>query len=82
MADDLLHPLDMSAMESICRDTAQGWLWYCDEHDAHGNADNEDEARHMAAAHVAFFMDDPDADPGDECPVIVWQRTGHERVPD
>lgn len=27
MADNLPHPLDMSAMESVCRETAQGWLW-------------------------------------------------------
>lgn len=48
--------------------TLNGWVWYCDGHDTHGNADTEDEARHMAAAHqdyIAGIEDDEDDDSGD-----------------
>jgi hypothetical protein len=38
-----------------CSNTINGWIWYCDEHDTHGNADTEEEADHMAAAHVEFW---------------------------
>jgi hypothetical protein len=66
----------MAFMESVCSDTAAGWLWYCDEHNTHGNADSEDEAEHMADAHVEFMVYE-----GEEpCDVLVWQRTPHERA--
>jgi hypothetical protein len=69
-------PLDMTSMEGTCPQTVAGWLWYCDEHDTHGNADSEDEAEHVAAAHVEFIVD-----AGEEpCDVLVWQRTPHERA--
>lgn len=69
--------LSMSAMEGVCSDTRNGWLWYCDEHDTHGNADEEDEAQDMAQAHVEYFLEQDDDEP---CRVIVWQRTDHERA--
>lgn len=31
-----------------------GWYWYCDEHDAHGIADSEDEATFVMDAHVEY----------------------------
>ena len=37
--------------------TVGGWIWYCDVHDSHGNADSEDEAKYMAIAHEGFFDD-------------------------
>jgi predicted DNA-binding transcriptional regulator AlpA len=40
-------------LHNPCRDTTEGWLWYCDEHDTHGNADSRDEARFVASAHRA-----------------------------
>ena len=69
--------LDLVASESVCPDTAVGWLWYCDEHDSHGNADSEDEARAVGRAHTSWHLGGKD---GDACRVIVWQRTSHERV--
>jgi hypothetical protein len=78
--DDPLQPLDMTAMERVCSDTGNAWLWYCDDHDTHGNADSEDEAHHVAAAHVAYFMGEVGAQPGDECSMLVWRRVPHERV--
>lgn len=48
-----------------CPTTIGGWIWYCDEHDTHGNADSEEEAEFMADAHVEYFrmaegLDDDD----------------------
>lgn len=40
-----------------CRDTWHGWLWYCDAHDNHGNADEQGEAAACAAAHMAWVGD-------------------------
>jgi hypothetical protein len=79
MSDYPPKPLDLSAMEGVCSETTNGWLYYCDEHDTHGNAGSQDEAEHMADAHVEFLLsdDEPDAEP---CEVIVWQRTPHERA--
>ena len=37
--------LDLVASESVCPDTAAGWLWYSDEHDSHGNAVRHEVAR-------------------------------------
>ncbi len=67
--------LFLSAAESVCRDTASGWLWYCDEHDTHGNANSEDEAELVGGAHSDYW------DEGlDRCQVMIWQRTRHERA--
>lgn len=38
-----------------CESTMAGWIWYCDEHQTHGNADSSDEAEHMIDAHEEFF---------------------------
>lgn len=35
--------------------TDHAWVWYCDVHDTHGNADSEDEAEYVASAHEGFF---------------------------
>ena len=48
--------LDLVASESGCPATAAGWLWYCDEHDSHGNADFEDDARAVGRAHSAWHL--------------------------
>ena len=32
-----------------------GWYWYCDDHDTHGTADDEAEARAMLEAHRNWF---------------------------
>jgi hypothetical protein len=37
--------------------TRAGWLWYCDEHDTHGNADSEDEANFMGRAHAYYHSE-------------------------
>lgn len=34
--------------------TVAGWHWYCDVHNSHGNADFEEEAVAVAAAHEAW----------------------------
>ncbi len=31
-----------------------GWYWYCEEHDAHGIADSEDEAEFVLDAHIEY----------------------------
>lgn len=36
---------------TCCDSTINGWLWYCDVHDTHGNADSEDEAQFIAESH-------------------------------
>jgi len=66
-------------MTYICSSTQAGWLWYCDEHDTHGNADTREEAETYASAHRDYFADEQDGEP---CPVIVWLRTPHERSSD
>jgi hypothetical protein len=48
-----------------CKSTVTGWLWWCDEHDTHGNADSEDEAAVMAGAHEDYF--------NQECMVFLAQ---------
>lgn len=73
MAHPPKTPLDDLAAASVCSDTVNGWLWYCDEHDTHGNADSEDEAGYMAHAHSDYHLDPQDGD-GDPCDVIVWPR--------
>ena len=40
--------------------TLAGWIWYCDVHDTHGNADHEAEAFFMANAHEDFYAEDDD----------------------
>jgi hypothetical protein len=78
MADDPELPdvLDLSAMENVCRDTAEAWLWYCDVHNTHGNADSKAEAEALDEAHTRYWNEHH----GEECDVIVWQRTTHERA--
>lgn len=76
--------LDMVEQERVCtRDnpTVRGWLWYCHEHDSHGNADSQEEAEVVAGGHEMYWdaLADPD-DEDDQCDVIVWQRVGHERI--
>jgi hypothetical protein len=43
-------------VKSIGDCTVAGWIWYCDVHDSHGNADSEEEAKHMAMAHEEFWI--------------------------
>lgn len=38
-----------------CESTLAGWIWYCDEHQTHGNADSADEAEYMAECHAKFM---------------------------
>lgn len=77
--DALMEPFDafdLSVTESICSDTANGWLWYCDSHDSHGNADEEAEARHLADAHRRWHL----RSGSEPCPLIIWRRTAQERA--
>lgn len=53
------------AAANSCRSTVNGWLWYCDQHDTHGNADTEDEADYMATAHEEWH------EYGEDCAVYV-----------
>lgn len=55
----------------VCPQTVGGWLWHCDEHDTHGNADSDDEAWVVAGAHAAYYADD---EVGEVCQLIVWSR--------
>lgn len=60
-----MNILSQIAEASVCQDTVAGWVWYCDAHNTHGNADSEDEAEHMAAAHDAYGSQ--------ECDLMVWE---------
>lgn len=65
------NPLPMVLINMLCPDNSARWFWHCDEHDVHGNADSEDEAHYVAAAHLEFCWRDPNAK---DCAVTVWQR--------
>lgn len=56
----------------VCPQTIGGWLWYCEEHDSHGNADSEDEAQALANAHAAHHAD---REVGETCQIVVWTRS-------
>ena len=49
--------LARSIAAGVC-DTVHGWIWYCDQHDTHGNSDSEAEAAYMLDAHAEFFDDE------------------------
>jgi hypothetical protein len=38
-----------------CATTVNGWLWFCDSHVTHGNADTKDEAEFMGAMHEEYM---------------------------
>jgi hypothetical protein len=40
-----------------CETTQAGWIWYCDDHITHGNADSAEEAEHIASAHAEWYTD-------------------------
>lgn len=65
---------DALMIAEVCKDTASGWLWHCDEHDTHGNADSREEAEWLADAHVAFHDDLEGSSDRNPCPIIVWSR--------
>jgi hypothetical protein len=52
---------------SSCTSTIGGWVWYCDSHDTHGNADSREEATWVAKAHKRFHRD-PDG-----CPITITE---------
>ena len=81
MDDELLPPpaFHMSAQEDLCSDTVAGWLWYCDLHDTHGNANSRAEAKHVAHAHREFYAKAVELDEDEACDIVVWMRTDHER---
>ena len=65
-----LNPEAAKALDTMVADscpiTNNGWIYYCDEHDTHGNADSRDEAQVMADAHECYFSwDDKDEGPCD-----------------
>ena len=73
---DPLPPLHDRALNDACATTVTGWLWHCDNHDTHGNADSRDEAEVYAEAHHEYFAKQHGGDP---CDVVVWLRTPHPR---
>lgn len=62
--------------EDLCSETLSGWLWYCDSHDTHGNADSEDEARFIAQAHFHFCSINDCEEP---CDLYVLHRRTRAR---
>jgi hypothetical protein len=60
---------------TVCPATIAGWLWYCDEHGTHGNADSEDEAAAMVDVHVRYFTADT-ARREHAATIYVWQVGG------
>ena len=82
MDEDELRPspvLHMSVQEDLCSDTVAGWIWYCDVHDTHGNADSRAEAKHVAHAHRLFHAEATEDDDDEGCDIVVWMRAEHER---
>ena len=65
-------PLHASARDHACASTVAGWLWHCDNHDTHGNADSQDEAEVYAETHHEYFAKQHGGNP---CEVLVWLRT-------
>src|SRR3954447_3082774 len=57
-----------------------GWYWYCKEHDTHGLADSEDEARFVMDAHIEYH----ELHDGRPCPdgdtEVVFYRTEIEEA--
>ncbi len=79
MSDCRPDAVDALAMERICPETDRGWLWYCDEHDTHGNADSQLEAEHMARAHTDYFAREGRR-AEEPCEPVVWRRAPNERI--
>ena len=72
MADVNADPVTLDwAQKHVCPQTVGGWLWYCNEHNTHGNAGSDDEARSLAAAHAVYFAHD---EVGEICQLSVWAR--------
>ena len=70
------------AQPNICRDTTGGWLWYCDAHDTHGNADSEEEANIVSTAHAQFIRDnsiewEDEDDPFPDCDIHIMRGKHH-----
>jgi hypothetical protein len=64
---ELIDP-SLGITPGVCETTVSGWVWYCDEHDSHGNADTEDEAVFMFDAHYDFHGHD------EECSPIIFLK--------
>jgi hypothetical protein len=56
---------------NACQTTLAGWIWYCDSHATHGNADSAEEADWVATSHMEFFCEDIDGLPESECAVYI-----------
>lgn len=67
-----MDPLSESvATSDLCPGTVNGFLWYCDEHDTHGNADSLEEAEALGDAH-GNLMGQPD----ELCEITLLRRDG------
>lgn len=60
------------AARNQCKQTVDGWLWYCDAHDTHGSADSKGEAEAVASAHERYKSD---VDRADECDIWIVEVT-------
>ena len=65
---DIQQILEQLAQNS-CKSTTAGFIWHCDEHDTHGNADFLMEAHASAYAHVHWMMQYTDQD--EECEYVI-----------
>lgn len=64
--EDVMAKIYEGAALGSCASTRRGFVWYCDLHDTHGNADTQAEAEFVAAAHEQFFqLQAPDDEPCD-----------------
>lgn len=58
----------VAAAAASCKSTTNGWVWYCDHHDTHGNADTQHEAEAMAEAHARYHADEDEGEEiNEEC---------------
>lgn len=86
MSEDLHYcAFEASIHSSICPETVNGWVWYCDAHDTHGNADSKEEAELIAQAHEDHWVAVESADDeweeqmaDDVCYIFVFMRKQEE----
>src|SRR3954463_11425707 len=57
-----------------------GWYWYCNEHDAHGIADSEDEAEFVMDAHIEYHELHDGRACADRDTEVVFYRTEIEEA--
>lgn len=84
LVDPIINQI-MGVEPGICHAITRGWIWYCDEHQDHGTADEKKEAKAVAKAHVKYrsrrmydAVEEEWFDP-EPCEVIVFKVANKEK---